>query len=158
MTQTKAYLIGFAILAGAVLLSLRFDKPGPKQPILYPVMKNTETIGEFPLMSMISDAEVGYCTYYSSPEHGRKTASGEIYDSLGWTAAHKTLPFGTKVVIYNIRNKRWIITRINDRLPNIPAYHDRVLDVSVSCNEAIGGSGKEKIILLVLKNDKTKGE
>ena len=147
MSQAKVYLIGIGLLIGAVLLSYRFKETPVATEKLFP----QKTLDSLIILPQIADVETGYATFYSSPEHGRKTASGEIYDSLGWTAAHKTLPFGTKVLVYNIRTGYWLVTRINDRLPKIKEYHDRVIDLSVSCNNAIGGSGKEKVILMVLK-------
>ncbi len=58
-------------------------------------------------------------SWYGSDWHGKKTANGEIYDMNSMTAAHKKLPFGTKVKITNTRNDKSVIVRINNRGPYI---------------------------------------
>ena len=69
----------------------------------------------------------GIASWYGSDFHGKKTASGEIYDMYAMTAAHKTLPLSSYARITNLENQRSVIVRINDRGP----YHgDRVLDLS----------------------------
>lgn len=56
-------------------------------------------------------------SYYHDKFNGRKTASGEIFDNKKMTAANKTLPFGTKVKITNLKNNESVVVRINDRGP-----------------------------------------
>jgi len=56
-------------------------------------------------------------SYYAEPFHGRQTASGEIFNSNAFTAAHPTLPFGTYLQVSNANNNRWTIVVINDRGP-----------------------------------------
>ncbi|MDR2121680.1 MAG: septal ring lytic transglycosylase RlpA family protein [Flavobacteriaceae bacterium] len=62
----------------------------------------------------------GYVSWYGGNFHGRKTSSGEVYNMNEFTAAHKTLPFGTRVKIKNPENKKEIVVRITDRGPFIP--------------------------------------
>jgi rare lipoprotein A len=69
----------------------------------------------------------GQASYYADKFHGRKTASGEVYDRNKLTAAHKTLPFQTKVVVKNLKNGKSTTVVINDRLPNSSS---RVIDLS----------------------------
>jgi rare lipoprotein A len=78
---------------------------------------------------------VGLATYYSPKFAGRKTASGERYNPKGYTAAHRTLPFGTRVRITNLRNGKSVVVRINDRGP-VP--RKRIVDVSYAAAVAIG--------------------
>jgi rare lipoprotein A len=59
----------------------------------------------------------GKATYYGRRHHGRRTASGETYDQNALTAAHRSLPFGSKVEVTNLRNGRSVVVRINDRGP-----------------------------------------
>src|SRR6266481_2175795 len=59
----------------------------------------------------------GQASWYGRPHHGRRTASGEIYDMNKMTAAHRTLPLGTRVLVTNRENGRTIEVRINDRGP-----------------------------------------
>jgi len=71
----------------------------------------------------------GLASYYAEPYHGRKTASGEIFDSYKeLTAAHRTLPFNTMVRVTNKTNGRRVDVRINDRGPFVQG---RVIDLSV---------------------------
>jgi rare lipoprotein A len=60
--------------------------------------------------------EKGKASYYSSKFEGRKTSSGEIFRQDSLTAAHKTLPFGTKLKVTNLKNDSTVIVRVNDRL------------------------------------------
>lgn len=69
----------------------------------------------------------GICSYYGIKFHGRKTANGEVYDMNKFTAAHKTLPFGTKLLLTNPLNKETVIVRINDCGPFV---RGRILDLS----------------------------
>ncbi len=69
----------------------------------------------------------GVASWYGSDFHGKKTASGEIYDMYAMTAAHKTLPISSYARVTNLENQRSVIVRINDRGP----YHgNRVMDLS----------------------------
>jgi len=56
-------------------------------------------------------------SYYHDKFSGRKTASGEIFDNSKYTAAHKTLPFGTKIKVTNLKNKRSVVLTVTDRGP-----------------------------------------
>jgi rare lipoprotein A len=71
--------------------------------------------------------ESGTASYYGFKYQGRPTASGEIFDLNQFTAAHKTLPFGTRVKVTNLANDRSVIVRINDRGPFVKG---RVIDLS----------------------------
>ncbi|HKQ19437.1 MAG TPA: septal ring lytic transglycosylase RlpA family protein [Candidatus Eisenbacteria bacterium] len=73
------------------------------------------------------DAQVGKASFYAHKFHGRRTASGETYDETQFTAAHRTLPFGTRVRVTNLENGRKVTLRVNDRGPHVK---NRVIDVS----------------------------
>lgn len=79
--------------------------------------------------------EVGIASWYGPGFHGRATASGEIFDQNALTAAHRRLPFGTRVRVVNLENGREVVVRINDRGP---ALEDRVIDLSRAAAEALG--------------------
>ena len=79
--------------------------------------------------------ENGKASYYADKFEGRKTASGETYHQNGLTAAHRTLPFGTKVKVLNISNGKSVTVRINDRGPFSQA---RVIDLSRKAAKRIG--------------------
>ena len=66
-------------------------------------------------------------SWYGPKFHGKKTANGEVYDQMAFTAAHKSLPFGTLLKLTNPRNGKSVIVRINDRGPYIPG---RQIDLS----------------------------
>lgn len=76
----------------------------------------------------------GEASYYADKFHGRKTASGEIYNKADFTAAHRTLPFGTKIKVINLENGKSVIVRINDRGP---FKHGRIIDLSRAAAEKI---------------------
>ena len=71
----------------------------------------------------------GVASYYADKFVGRTTASGAIYKHNKLTAAHKTLPFGTKVKVTNLNNKKTIIVVVNDRGPFVKG---RIIDLSKS--------------------------
>ncbi len=79
---------------------------------------------------------VGKASFYAHDFHGKKTANGEIYDMNGLTAAHRTLPFGTRCRVINLANDKSVILRINDRGPFIEG---RVIDLSRGAAEALDG-------------------
>jgi rare lipoprotein A len=90
---------------------------------------------------------VGLASWYKM---GRVTASGERFKPNGLTAAHRKLPFGTRVKVTNLRNGRSVIVRINDRGPFI---RGRVMDLSLGAARAIGLNhmGVAKISFVVVK-------
>ena len=71
--------------------------------------------------------ERGQASWYGHPYHGRTTASGEVYDMNDLTAAHQSLPFGTRVEVTNLSNGRSVVVRINDRGP---FKKGRIIDLS----------------------------
>jgi len=80
-------------------------------------------------------AQVGVASWYGGKFHGRTTASGEPYDMNAMTAAHRTLPFGTKVRVTNLDNGRSVVVRINDRGPYAKR---RIIDLSRHAAEQLG--------------------
>ncbi|MBW2261277.1 MAG: septal ring lytic transglycosylase RlpA family protein [Deltaproteobacteria bacterium] len=78
----------------------------------------------------------GKATYYADKYHGRTTASGEIHDKKKLTAAHRTLPFGTKVKVTNLANMKSVVVTINDRGPF--GKKERIIDLSRAAAEKIG--------------------
>src|SRR5262252_4828359 len=93
----------------------------------------------------------GLASYYAEPYHGRRTASGEIFDTYqGLTAAHRTLPFNTMVRVTNKTNGREVDVKINDRGPFVEG---RVIDLSLRAARQIDlvGPGVAPVKLKVLK-------
>jgi rare lipoprotein A len=89
----------------------------------------------------------GQASWYGPGFHGRKTASGETFNTHELTAAHRTLPFGTKVRVVNKRTGKSVVVRINDRGPYA---HGRVIDLSKASAQAIGLSGVASVTLAQL--------
>ena len=91
----------------------------------------------------------GGASWYGPTFHGKTTASGERYNMLGLTAAHRTLPFGTYVRVTNSVNGRSLIVRINDRGPFVAG---RIIDLSYTAAKIldIPASGVMKVTLEVL--------
>jgi rare lipoprotein A len=80
----------------------------------------------------------GRASWYGEPHHGRLTASGEAFNMNALTAAHPTLPFGTRLRVVNLDNDRQVEVRINDRGPSTPG---RMLDLSYAAARALGAVG-----------------
>jgi rare lipoprotein A len=79
--------------------------------------------------------QTGEASWYGEPHHGRATASGEIYDMNQLTAAHRTLPLGTRVLVTNLKNGRAVEVRINDRGPSVEG---RIIDLSFAAAKELG--------------------
>jgi rare lipoprotein A len=71
--------------------------------------------------------QIGYASFYSDYFHGRKTASGQLFDNRKLTCAHRTLPFGTMLKVINLENDKSIIVRVTDRGPYAKG---RVIDLT----------------------------
>jgi len=114
-------------------------------------MKKVKRIYTAALLAVISligcqqaFAECGIASTYSS---GSRTANGERYNHMGVSAAHKSLPFGTRVVVRNQRTGRSITVRINDRGPFIAG---RIIDLSTGAKNALGMDGLASVCLEVV--------
>jgi rare lipoprotein A len=77
----------------------------------------------------------GLASWYGKPFHGRRTASGERYDMHAFTAAHKTLPLGSRVRVRRVNTGQEVVVRINDRGPFV---FPRIIDLSYAAAKAIG--------------------
>jgi rare lipoprotein A len=92
----------------------------------------------------------GLASWYGKDFHGRKTSSGEIYNMYDMTAAHKTLPLGTRVQVRNLTNGRSAVVRINDRGPFV---RGRIIDLSYTAAGKLGivgpGTAPVEIVALV---------
>lgn len=78
----------------------------------------------------------GRASWYGNEHHGRRTASGEIFNQYAMTCAHRSLPFGTRVTVTNKANGRSATCRITDRGP--AAWTGKIIDVSRGMAEALG--------------------
>lgn len=82
--------------------------------------------------------ETGIASWYGHPFHGRRTATGEVYDMHAMTAAHKTMPLPSYALVRNPKNRREVVVRVNDRGPFKPG---RVIDLSRAAARKLGISG-----------------
>jgi rare lipoprotein A len=89
---------------------------------------------------------VGFASYYKS---GKRTANGEHFNPMDLTAAHRSLPFGTRVLVTNLKTGKSVIVRINDRGPFV---HGRIIDLSLGAARIVGltASGVAKVKIVVL--------
>lgn len=87
------------------------------------------------ILSTGADAATGQASVYAAKFAGRRTASGERYDPAKSTAAHRSLPFGTRVRVRNLANGRSTVVRVNDRGRLAPG---RIIDLSPAAARAIG--------------------
>jgi rare lipoprotein A len=91
----------------------------------------------------------GIASWYGKEFQGRPTASGERFDMHALTAAHRSLPFGTRVKVTNLENSKSVVVRINDRGPN---QKGRLIDLSYAAAKQLDliGAGTAKVRIQVL--------
>lgn len=113
-------------------------------------VQRTQTVAFGPVKFQVR----GWASWYGPGFNGNRSASGEIFNQNALTAAHRNLPFGTKVRVTNLDNGRSVVVRINDRGPY--AY-DRVIDLSAGAAQVLGliSSGVAPVRLEVLGDTQT---
>jgi rare lipoprotein A len=84
---------------------------------------------------LAATAQEGEASYYADSLNGQQTASGELYDKGALSAAHRSLPFGTKVKVTYLKSGLSVVVIINDRGPNA---NDRIIDLSGAAAKRIG--------------------
>lgn len=92
----------------------------------------------------------GKASYYANSLHGRRTASGQKYSRNKLTAAHRTLPLGTRLKVTNKQSGKWVIVVVNDRGPYSKKY---ILDLSYRAAKHLGmthGKGYAKVVIELL--------
>lgn len=105
----------------------------------------------------IGHTEIGIASWYGDPYHGRKTASGEVYDMNRPTAAHRSMPFGTWVEVTNLNNAKRVSVRITDRGPFVEG---RIIDLSRAAAQQIEmiGPGTARVRVKVVRAPVVKNE
>jgi rare lipoprotein A len=103
-----------------------------------------------PLRETPSYKANGLASYYGKKFHGRRTASGERFNMHAMTAAHRNFKFGTRVKVTNLKNKRSVTVRINDRGP---FTRGRIIDLSYAAAKKIGmiADGVVRVKIKVVK-------
>ena len=103
----------------------------------------------YPIPSSEGYSEKGLASWYGRKFHGRRTANGETYNMYGHTAAHKTLPMNTMLLVKNLSNGKSAVVRINDRGPFI---RNRIIDLTYTTAKKLDiikdGTAKVKIVAL----------
>lgn len=166
LKQTVKYV--FILFSFLTVLSVQaetkklYGVEGPK--LTYRPLSNTtqtyQVKGEVYTTRTHQDAKdyskEGIASYYHNKFNGRRTSSGELYNSTLYTAAHKTLPLNSYAVVTNMNNQRKVIVRINDRGP---FSKGRIIDLSHAAAKEIGiiGSGMGMVKIEALHVD-SKGE
>ena len=149
MKQNTLFLLLTIILSCSLMTACfgRKHVSGPKHrgTALYTVRGKTY----HPLASARGFSETGTASWYGPGFHGRKTASGERFNQNDMTAAHKLLPFGTKILVKNLDNGLEAVVRVNDRGPFAA---NRILDLSKGAAGRLGmlarGTAKVRITAL----------
>lgn len=95
------------------------------------------------------NVQTGLASWYGPNFHGKKTSSSEIFNMYDLTAAHKTLPFGTYVMVTNLENGKSVKVRVNDRGPFV---RGRIIDLSYAAARVLGmiGPGVARVRIEVL--------
>ncbi len=123
----------------------------PQKDRIPPTQRPYEIDGHayYPLPNAYGYREIGVASWYGRDFHGRKTSNGETYDMYAETAAHKTLPMGTHVLVRNLENHRQTIVRINDRGPFV---RGRIIDLSLTAAKKLGidqcGTARVEVVAL----------
>jgi rare lipoprotein A len=103
----------------------------------------------------------GHAVWYGGDWHGKKTASGERFDRHAFTAAHRSLPLGTRVRVTDLRTRRQVIVRVNDRGPYGPDRR-RIIDLSEAAARELGfldrGSTRVNLEVLAPRPEQVAGD
>ncbi len=117
---------------------------------LFAVLLLLSACSSQPSSSVAPNTTSGQASWYGAKHHGKKTASGERFNQHALTAAHRTLAFGTRVKVTNIRNNKSVTVRVNDRGPYSKG---RIIDLSRAAANKIDmlNSGVAPVRLQVLR-------
>lgn len=134
----------------ALVAEAEIDLPEPQaeEPVIEMIDEAGEEIEDV-VEDVAESLGIGEASYYGNELAGNRTASGEVFDPAKMTAAHRTLPLGSRVRVTHQRNGRSVVVRINDRGP----FHgNRVIDLSEGAARRIGmvGAGRAQVGLELL--------
>ena len=162
-SQRQLLIVGLALLAGIAVILLAAIERERSTPEAVPLGKGIASVETMPVAELEPVTAVrpeaasgesglgsGEASFYGNELAGNPTASGEAFNPRALTAAHRTLPLGSKVRVTNPRSGESVVVRINDRGP----YHGkRVIDLSYAAAREIGlirsGTGRVNLALLV---------
>ena len=132
-------------------------RPATAPPVRPPAPTSTRpqpTPSRPPGAGPVLQGQTGIASWYGHPYHGRRTASGEVYNMNDMTAAHRTLPFRTRVKVHNLENGRDVTVRVNDRGPFVEG---RIIDLSFASAQALGMPSTALVRLEVLGSSQPGG-
>lgn len=157
MNRTKKYLMSTIILLSSSIYASdkktdSIEELTKTVDVTVPTEQKTKTQAKDIVNKSKKSLQTKYgsASFYGPGFHGRKTASGEVFNQNALTAAHRTLPFGTKLRVTCTTTGRSVVVRVNDRGP----FHgNRVLDLSLGSAKAIGmvDRGVTKVKYEILK-------
>ena len=146
---------GLLVSVSATDADAQRRRPGtPKQTV--GARLGLDGTGKVPTIATVkakAKAQEGLATYYAGFFHGRRTASGTIFDSTEMVAAHPTLPFGTRVRVHNVRSGKSVVVRVTDRGPaKGPQKRGIIIDLSHAAAQRLGfiSAGRTKVRLETL--------
>ncbi|MFC4789945.1 MULTISPECIES: septal ring lytic transglycosylase RlpA family protein [Giesbergeria] len=133
--------------AGALVVPVQSDLIGTDS-----TGKTAPEATGLPQVDLQFPQEYGLASWYGAKQHKKRTASGELFDMHDFTAAHPTLPFGSRVCVRSALTGREVVVRINDRGPH---GGKRVIDISRAAAEALGmvQLGTKPVTLHTLPDD-----
>jgi rare lipoprotein A len=149
-----AMCLGLLLSQGCAILQRPSATPAPAETTDQTVPAQPETakppIKKTPAVEA-KLPQIGEASWYGAQHQGKPTASGEIFDQGLFTAAHRTLPFGSKIKVTNLANGKSVEVKINDRGPYA---EDRIIDLSLAAAKALEilQSGKTTVRLELLSN------
>lgn len=158
MNRTKKYLMSTIILLSSSIYASdkkidSIEELTKTVDVTVPTEQKTKTQAKDIVNKSKKSLQTKYgsASFYGPGFHGRKTASGEVFNQNALTAAHRTLPFGTKLRVTCTTTGRSVVVRVNDRGPF--AGRNRVLDLSLGSAKAIGmvDRGVTKVKYEILK-------
>jgi rare lipoprotein A len=137
LLRSFAKILFVLVLVALVGFTLVVNEDKITEPVVTENVASVEEETVFADRSLVEFLDKGSmkASWYGPGFHGRKTANGEIYDQMSFTAAHKSLKFGTLLKITNQKNNKSVVVRINDRGPYI---HGRDLDLSKAAALELG--------------------
>lgn len=147
----KSFCYSFLLLTLLFLCSCSYGAKSPSHTTTaqIPATQRPYVINRvkyYPISSSAGYIDTGIASWYGRYFHGRQTSNGERYDMYGDTAAHKTLPMNTMLLVKNLENGREMVVRINDRGPFV---RGRILDLSYASAKKLGvikkGTAKVRI-------------
>lgn len=131
-------------LAAALLFACGAEKSAPPAERQRPENRATGPAEPEPPAETVTQVLTGKAIWYGEGWEGKRTASGELFDRHLWTAAHRSLPLGTRVRVVNLDNGRQVVVRVNDRGP-YGRDRRRIIDLSEAAARQLDFAGQGEI-------------